>query len=137
MSTSLFKNLSWQQLASIAWSCTVLAQLERPWFAHFWTTLANHTDGWWMWMIGKWRVLNICHNCIKQILSLQLEYPNLDLFIGTEWEWVLSEAWEKEQVSSKCGSSWRSWLIARRKRMGMGMWVHRCWILSRSCVGGV
>jgi hypothetical protein len=57
--------------------------------------------------VDYWQVKGAQH--LSQLyhtnLSLQLEYPNLDLFIGTEREQVLPEAWEKEEVSSKCDSS--------------------------------
>ncbi len=105
MNTSLFKILSQQQLASIAWSCTVLAQLERPWFAHLWTTLADHADSWVI-DVDDWQVKGGRHlsQLYQTNLSLQLEYPNLDLSIGSELERVLSEAWQKEKVNSKCSS---------------------------------
>jgi len=47
--------------------------------------------------VDDWQVKGAQH--LSQLYQTNLslhEYPNLDLFIGTEWEQVLSEAWEKE-----------------------------------------
>ncbi len=83
----------------------MLAQLERPWFAHLWTTIADHADSWVI-DVDDRQVKGARHlsQLYQMNLSLQLEYPNLDLSIGSEFERVLSEAWQKEKVNSKCSS---------------------------------
>jgi hypothetical protein len=70
-----------------------------------WTALADHADSWVIDLDDR-EVKGARHLSLlyQMNLSLQLEYPYLDLSIGTELEQVLSEAWQKEKVDSKCGS---------------------------------
>ena len=94
-----FGNASAEHLANVAWSYTVLNQIKRPSFKHFWRMLENciaqDKD-------ENKKAVSVWHLCqIYQVnLCLQYEYPQLGLMLSTSLKDIASEAWEKQKSNS-------------------------------------
>ncbi|XP_024372307.1 RAP domain-containing protein, chloroplastic isoform X1 [Physcomitrium patens] len=99
-----FRGFSQQQLASMAWSCAVLQQQERPWFISLWKCVNSRATTWTSEADRKPKGVQHMCQLYQANLALKLECADLALTTEKELEIMLEEAWEKEKAANKLSS---------------------------------
>ncbi|BBN03490.1 hypothetical protein MPTK1_2g23920 [Marchantia polymorpha subsp. ruderalis] len=102
---SHFAKFTLSELSSLSWSYTVLNELSRPSFALIWSLIVKMSQGnakHFQVLSGQTMQLSQLH---QVTLSLELEYPELDLLPGEPLRSMAESEWEKLKIGKKSTST--------------------------------
>ncbi|KAG6545019.1 hypothetical protein Mapa_013711 [Marchantia paleacea] len=102
---SHFGKFTLSELSSLSWSYTVLNELSRPSFALIWSLIVKMSQGnakQLQALSGQTMQLSQLH---QVTLSLELEYPELDLLPGEPLRAMAESEWEKLKIGKKSTST--------------------------------